>query len=161
MDWINWLRGVGSALLAAVCAGFSLLGPFVGIFAAAMVLDYLTGMVRAAYTGSLNSRIGLTGILKKLGYCAMVAAAVLFDWAVQQGSSLLGLHNPISGWFALLVLLWLIVNELISVLENLGELNLPLPGFFYTILQRLRRQVEDTAAQSADDDQMQQQTLPD
>lgn len=39
----------------------------------------------------------------------------------------------------------MIINELISILENLGELDVPLPAFLVNIIKTLKNKVEEQA----------------
>ena len=43
----------------------------------------------------------------------------------------------------LIVTIWLIINELISILENLSELGTPIPKFLVNIVRRLKNTVEN------------------
>jgi phage-related holin len=45
----------------------------------------------------------------------------------------------------MIITIWLIINELISILENLGEMNIPLPGFLIKMIKSLKSKVEDNA----------------
>ena len=45
----------------------------------------------------------------------------------------------------MIITVWLIINELISILENLGELDVPLPGFLVNIIKTLKNKVEEQA----------------
>ena len=38
----------------------------------------------------------------------------------------------------LLVVIWLIINELISILENLATIGVPLPTFLFKLVGRLK-----------------------
>ena len=45
-------------------------------------------------------------------------------------------------WFGLLVAVWLIINEMISILENLSKLGVPIPDFLTKVIQRLKNSAE-------------------
>ena len=45
----------------------------------------------------------------------------------------------------LLVTFWLIVNELISILENVSEIGVPLPAFLQKLISRLKVNIEKKA----------------
>ena len=60
------------ALFATVCGAIVaylniLLVPF-AVMIAVMIIDYITGMAQAYISHTLNSRVGVTGIIKKVGY---------------------------------------------------------------------------------------------
>ena len=72
------------ALIATVSAG--LLGYFnqlaipVMMLAVVMVLDYATGLTAAWVHRELDSRTGIIGIVKKLGYLVLVVVGGCVDW---------------------------------------------------------------------------------
>jgi phage-related holin len=44
----------------------------------------------------------------------------------------------------MLVTIWLIINEMISILENLSKIGVPIPEFLKKIIGRLKNTVEKT-----------------
>jgi len=144
-------RAALAALLAGAAACFhQLLGPLI-VLAAVMIADYATGMAAAWAAGALSSRTGLAGILKKVGYLFAVAVAVAVDYilhtaALGPGAAPGGVHI-----FGLLVTVWLILNECISILENLSELGVPVPGFLRAAAARLKQSAEEAGARDVED----------
>ena len=89
----NAIKAVLAAALGALASyGTQLIVPAI-ILVAVMVLDYITGMAKAWQAGELSSRVGIGGILKKVGYLVIVAVACVLDWlgAVWCGSDGTGL----------------------------------------------------------------------
>ena len=43
----------------------------------------------------------------------------------------------------MIITVWLIINELISILENLGEMGVPLPSFLTSMIKTLKSKVEE------------------
>lgn len=113
-----------------------------------MVIDYVTGMVKAYMMAQLSSRIGVKGILKKLCYMAMVAVGAGVDYLLRGAVIGAGITLDVKLFFGMLVAIWLIINELISILENLAAIGVP--GFprLQRILKRLRRTVADESGAS-------------
>lgn len=67
-----------------------LVGGLDNLFIALLIfitLDYLTGIIKSIYKKKLNSKLGLKGILKKLGYIFIVVVATLFDYLIGDNSS--------------------------------------------------------------------------
>ena len=116
-----------------------------------MVIDYVTGMVKAYMTAQLSARIGVRGILKKLCYMAMVAVGAGVDYLLRGALVQAGIDLHIELFCGLLVAIWLIINELISVMENLAAIGVP--GFprLQRILKRLRRTVADDESGASDE----------
>lgn len=115
-----------------------------------MVIDYITGMISAWHSGTLSSRQGIFGIVKKLCYLFAVAAAVTVDWIIGVGFSMIGINMNVTMLCSVLVTIWLIINELISILENLTEIGVPIPDFLKKISQKLKITTEDAAGNGDD-----------
>ena len=108
----------------------------------AMIIDYATGMSAAFYNSELSSKRGVRGVVKKVGYLALVVAAMILDWLISQGLQQINVNITYSVFFAVLVAVWLIINELISTLENLSRMGVPIPNFMKKLIDRLKTTVE-------------------
>lgn len=140
------VAALGAWMLARVGA----LLPVLLVLLAVMVLDYITGMVKAGISGNLNSTRGWQGLLKKLMYAVTVAIAMVADYLLYIGGSQIGIDMHESAYFGTLVSIWLIINECISILENLSEIGVPMPGFLGRILQRVQNKVDETGNDMAE-----------
>lgn len=123
--------------------------PLVILFAV-MIVDYMSGMLKAWGNDELSSRAGLKGIVKKLCYLMLVIVAGVVDWLLWEGLKQVGITLNFGFCFGLIVTIWLIVNELISILENLEALHVPMPRFLKNIVKHLKSAVE-TKGDSAED----------
>ena len=108
----------------------------------AMMIDYITGMMSACYNSELSSKKGIKGIIKKVGYLTLVFAAMIIDWLISQGLQQINIDTKYTVFFAVLVAVWLIINELISVLENLSRMGVPIPDFMKKLINRLKTTVD-------------------
>ena len=141
----NIWKGAVALILATAGAYLrELLGPLV-VLAAVMVADYITGMAEAWVNRSLSSRVGIVGIVKKVGYLFVVGVAVVADWIIQTATARLGLDLGGFYLFGLLVCIWLIINECISILENIAEIGGPKVPFLQKLLDRLKSKTEEKA----------------
>lgn len=138
--------------LGALAAYFNVLMIPLVVLAVVMVIDYVTGMAGAAYSGKLSSRVGIMGILKKAGYFALVVVGMVADYLISSALLKIGIDLQINYCFGMIITIWLIINELISILENLGELNVPLPSFLVNIIKTLKSKVEEQAENKPDGD---------
>lgn len=91
-------------------------------------MDYLTGWAAAWVGRRLSSDVGRRGIAKKAGMFAIVALCNVID---QTG----GLGEPI---LRTLAIWWYMGNEALSILENLGEVGVPIPDRLRETLAVLR-----------------------
>lgn len=133
------VAALGAWMLARVGALLPVLLVLLGV----MILDYITGMVKAGIAGTLNSTRGWQGLLKKLMYAVTVAIAMVADYLLYIGGGQIGIDMHESAYFGTLVSIWLIINECISILENLSEIGVPMPGFLGRIMQRVQGKVDE------------------
>ncbi len=97
-----------------------------------IVLDYLTGIGKSYISKTLNSNIGLKGIVKKLAMLSMVAVAVIIDNITLN-----------SGIIRSLVIYYLVANEGLSIIENLGEMDIIIPEGLKDRLEQLKSKGSD------------------
>lgn len=129
---------------AGIAAYFGVLLFPVLMLCAVMLLDYISGMVNAYMTGTLSSRTGIKGIVKKLCYLMAVVCGMAVDYVISTALVSAGITFPEGTYiFGVLVTVWLIINETISILENLGKIGVPLPAFLKNISKRLKQSVEE------------------
>lgn len=93
-----------------------------------MVIDYLTGVSSAIYNKKLSSKIGFKGIIKKFCYLLIVALSVVIDNLTGQ-----------NGIIRSLVIYCFIANDGISIIENMGELDIKLPQKLIDTLEQLKK----------------------
>lgn len=103
-----------------------------------MIVDYGTGIGAAWITGTLSSRKSMMGILKKVGYLAVIAVGIVCDLLIEYAFAAIGQEIAVSYAVGLVIMIWLILNECISILENLSEMSVPIPGFLQRILKHLK-----------------------
>lgn len=82
-----------------------------------MILDYVTGVLRAYVNNELSSDVGLKGIARKAVIFIVLIVAVLLDRLLNTGAWL----------FRTLVAYFYIANEGLSLLENAISLGVPVP----------------------------------
>lgn len=93
-----------------------------------MVLDYITGVLRAYVNKEVSSAIGLKGIARKTVILIVLIVAVLLDRLLNTGN-----------WvFRTLICYFYIANEGISLLENCAGLGLPIPEKIKEALAQLK-----------------------
>lgn len=117
---IKWEGLTLSALFTAAAAFFNKVPALLILFMAAVLIDYLTGWVKAAvFLHEWSSKTGLQGIVKKAMYFVMIAVAFLIGYGLKEMGTQIGLDLGFSiyiGWYVTAVML---INEFTSILENL------------------------------------------
>jgi phage-related holin len=86
--------------------------------------------------------VGFRGLLKKIAGFLVVAAALLCDEVVSESAARLGAEINLGGTLASVATVWLIVNEIVSVLENLARMNVALPPFLVKAVGLLKKRSE-------------------
>lgn len=97
-----------------------------------MVLDYVTGVIYAYVIKTLNSEVGFRGLIKKCMILAVLIVGVELD-------RILGTGNWV---FRTLVCYFYIANEGISLLENVGNIGIPIPNKIRNALEQLNKDEE-------------------
>jgi toxin secretion/phage lysis holin len=136
------IKAAITSAFAAVALRLGALGDLFWLFVAAVVLDYITGMAAAVYNRELSSAVGFRGLLKKIAGFLVVAAALLCDEVVSESAARLGAEINLGGTLASVVTVWLIVNEIVSMLENLARMNVALPPFLVKAVGLLKKRSE-------------------
>jgi toxin secretion/phage lysis holin len=121
-----------SILLAFVSYMTGVFSELLMILLVVQVLDYTTGILRAILTWSLNSTVGLKGIMKKMTMIIIVGLAACIEYIFVFLD--FNTHSALVGT----VICFFIVNEGISVLENSAQLGVPIPEKLYVALSKLR-----------------------
>lgn len=129
--------------VGALAAYFNVLAVPLVVLVAVMLIDWITGLVGASTTGKLSSRVGVIGIVKKVCYLALVAVGMVVDYLILSALVSIGISLQINYCFGMIITVWLIINELISILENLGEMGVPLPSFLTSMIKTLKSKVEE------------------
>ena len=99
-----------------------------------IVLDFITGILSAIYNRELESRACLKGIIKKVCYFLLVIVAHGLDTLV-----------PNDGTFLLrtITIYFLVANDGLSILENVGECGVEYPEFLKNFLKQLRTKANE------------------
>ena len=109
----------------------------------AMAIDYITGLIKAYVLKELSSKKGLTGIFKKFAYILVVVVGIIADYLCKLFIAEFDINFTFTIPIALLLAIWLTINELISILENLNAINIPMPKFLQVLISKLKNTVEE------------------
>lgn len=115
---------ITGSLISYLFGGWSAVLEVLLIF---VIFDYVTGIIGAGVEGSLSSAVGLRGIGRKVGIFVLVAAAHLVDRVL--GNAHLFRDTTIFFYLA---------NELLSIIENIGRIGLPIPPAIGQAVEVLR-----------------------
>jgi len=127
MEQINgWLKLCGATICATATHLWGGMDAVLIALLWLIALDYITGVMAAVYTGSLSSKMGYRGLLRKMGILSMVALAHLVGNAVGIST----IRSLVIGFY--------LANEGISIVENVVALGVPCPERLRDVLEQLR-----------------------
>lgn len=109
------------------------------------VIDYITGLAAAKYRkdGGISSYKSIRGIVKKVTMWMLVAVGVIIDSLISYSANTIGLNIPFKFLVACVVAIWIVCNELISILENMIDIGVNIPPFLIPIVKRIKSNTED------------------
>lgn len=131
-DRAKEIRGVVAAAIGFLTALWGWAGWAVMVWAALILIDYITGSMAAKREKNWSSAIARDGLWHKAGEIFAVLTAALCDIALKvvvEGSSIT-FPFEISMIVTPIVLLWYILTEAGSIIENCGRLGAPVPSWF-------------------------------
>ena len=93
-----------------------------------MIVDYVTGLTLACISKNLSSEVGFKGIAKKVVILLLVAVGNILDIYILGDGAVC--RSTVIGFY--------LANEGISILENAGNLGIPLPKKLVAVLKQLK-----------------------
>lgn len=115
----------------------------VGLLVLCNVIDYITGLLAIpSREEKISSYKSIRGIIKKVSMWLLVVVGAIIDYLIKYSVEMLGIYVPFAFLVACVVAVWLICNELISILENLSDIGAPIPKFLGKIVYYIKGQTE-------------------
>lgn len=144
------IKAAFAAIIAFLTALWGWTGWAIIIWLSCIFLDYVAGTLAARQAGEWSSAVARSGLWHKLGEIFAVLVAALCDIAltviikgtgIQIGIDVGPLITPI-------VLLWYIITELGSIIENCGKLGAPIPKWLRRSLQQYKDTIDTSQGES-------------
>lgn len=133
------MKNVIGVIKTAIIAFGAAVGAFIGradglliALISLCVADYITGVIAAAVNHRLNSAVGFRGIAKKLFMFALVGVGNVIDVNALAGTAVLRSA----------IICFYLANEALSIIENAGEIGLPVPKKLKQLLDNLKEKSE-------------------
>lgn len=145
MEHVNKLKAAVAAMGAALTALWGWFGWMVVVWIVCMALDYITGTAAAVKSGEWSSKIAREGILHKGGCVAVALVAGLMDLGIGVIlDNVAGTELPFDYGVLLcpVVLVWYILTEAGSIVENAGAMGAPVPGWLRKAIAAFRTKVD-------------------
>lgn len=135
-----------TAVISTLMSMLGILAVPVFLLVGCNLVDYLTGLCAAKYrTERISSYRGINGIVKKVCMWLLILIGAWVDILINYAMECAGIGLRIPFVVATVVAIWLVVNEMISILENMIDIGVKMPPFLLPIVKYIQRQVEDKA----------------
>lgn len=144
---INGFKAAVAAVVAALTALWGWFGWLIIVWLFCMLMDYITGSLAAKKAKEWSSEAARNGLLHKGGCIAVVLIAAVLDLGIGViVANIPGITMPVSYSVLVcpLVLVWYILTEAGSILENAGKLGAPQPKWFKSAVSALKSGVDKT-----------------
>lgn len=148
---VMYLKGLVVGVVTLISDKFGIVVPALILLSLLMVVDYLSGMLaskKEALEHPNNKKYGwsskksIIGIYKKVGYMLTILVAFSTDYLIFYILKEIGLTYQADTLFGILVTVWFILNEILSILENVGRMGVAIPAFFKKVLATMRDDIE-------------------
>ena len=90
-----------------------------------------------------SSKKGAKGIAKKVAYLFVIAVGMVIDYVIIQTSGVLGFNLP-NTMLSLLVTVWYMLNEALSITENAGRMGAPVPEWLMKYIAALKNKIDSS-----------------
>lgn len=141
------MEKIKAFFITAFSAIFSWLGVLavpVFLLVGCNLIDYITGLLAAKYRDeAVSSYKGIRGIIKKVCMWLLIGVGWMMDTLLKYTVTTVGLTIELPFIVATVVAVWLICNELISILENMIDIGVDIPPFLMPLVKRIKNQVEE------------------
>lgn len=145
---LNGFKVAVATLAAALTAFWGWFGWLVVLWILLLGLDWATGTWKARKTGMWSSQVARDGAWHKLGSIVAVLVSWLLDLVLGLTINNLPVTMPFTYTVALcpLVIVWYVLTEAGSIIENVGELGAPVPEWLRKGIAAFRDKVDDVGS---------------
>lgn len=143
MNKVNTVKGIIASIMGVLNSIFGVLVIPMVLLIVCNIVDYITGLLASKFRGQqISSYKGIRGITKKIAMWLLVAVGAIMDALIEYSVAQLGFVCPFSFMIAAVVAVWIVCNELISILENLKDMEAPIPDFLMKLTKNIKTQIE-------------------
>ena len=143
MNKVNTIKGIIASVMGVLNSIFGILAIPIVLLVVCNIIDYVTGILASKFRGQeISSYKGIKGIAKKIGMWLLIVVGAILDELIVYSVAQLGVVMPFTFIVSCVVAVWLICNELISILENLKDMEVPLPDFLVKLTKNIKSQIE-------------------
>ena len=138
------IKAVVIAVISSLMSWLGILAVPVFLLVGCNIIDYITGLLASAYNGKdITSYKSIRGIVKKICMWLLVVVGAWLDVLINYTIHTVGADITIPFVVATVVAVWLVVNEIISILENIMAIGVDMPPFLMPIVKYIKRKTEE------------------
>jgi toxin secretion/phage lysis holin len=147
MENINTIKAIVTGVAAFLSALLGTLYIPVFLMILCNIIDYATGLMAAKNRpdGGISSYRSIKGIKKKVSMWLLVVVGAVMDQLLLYASQTIGVKIPVTFLIACVVAIWIICNEIISILENMVDIGIQIPSFLLPLVKNIKSQTEHFA----------------
>ena len=146
MDRVKQIGTIALSALVAFAHRYAAIVVFVALM---VILDTVTGLIASAVNGEkLSSERGAIGFWKKMALFAALAFGFLLDYFIPYMLAYVSIDTPFGAVFGIVIGCYIVVNEAISVCENLYRCNNDiLPKWVVKLLTESKEQLDKDSSE--------------
>lgn len=151
MEYLKEIKAVIILLCAALTARLGIMAIPIYVMVGSNVTDYITGIMVAPRRGQkIDSEVAFYGITKKVAMWLLVLVGWIMDILLKYAVNQMGIGFKMDFFIAAIVAVWISINEIISILENLNDMGAPVPKFMHKTMKHLKSEIEDMTGEDED-----------
>lgn len=144
MKRMDKIKAAVTAAIAAFFSFFGLLAIPLLLLVPCQVIDWFTGIAASKVKSiEIESKISFAGIVKKVCMYLLIFVGWVLDMLIAYAITYMHIDIVLPNIIACIVAVWLVLNELISITENIAVLGIDVP-FLSPIMRLIKKKVEDT-----------------
>ncbi len=145
MKKMNYAKMFVTAVASLLSSILGILYVPVLLMVACNVIDYITGLLAAGsrQDGGISSYRSMRGIIKKVTMWLLVVVGAIVDQMILYACEVMGYQIHLTFLVACVVAVWIVCNELISILENMVDIGIDLPKFLIPLVSNLKNSIDN------------------
>ena len=117
----SWVKYAASVLPGLAASFWSLYGAIIVCVFVAIIMDFVTGIVKSLATGEkISSKAGYKGFWKKCTLILALAFGIFLDAFIPIMLGVIALEIPFTMPIGTVVGCYIVINEAISIMENIN-----------------------------------------
>lgn len=141
---MNKIKTTVIAVISALMGWLGILAVPVFLLLGCNLIDYGTGLCAAKYRNDgISSYKSIRGIAKKVCQWLLILIGAFVDILINYAVECAGMGITLPFIVGTVVAVWLVVNEIISILENMIDIGVAMPPFLLPLVRYIREQAEN------------------